>query len=167
MDNKYLFGAIGVLLVFIAGIGLFAAVQHPQETAAIPQSAVGAVGEAVQTATSAVSGSDSATGTSSTAPAESQTSSSGQSASTQTSTATAGTYTMAQVQAHNSASSCYTTINGSVYDLTQWISQHPGGSRAILSLCGIDGTQKFENQHGGQARPEQELASLKIGTLAK
>jgi len=166
MDSKYLFGAIGVLLVFIAGIGLYAATSHPQQTAAIPASAAGAVGEAVQDATNAVTENSGTTDT------NSQTMQPGIQAQTQTGgmqtqMQAPGTYTMAQVEAHGDASSCYTTINGSVYDLTQWINQHPGGPQAILSLCGTDGTQAFEAQHGGQARPEQELAPLKIGTLVK
>lgn len=80
-------------------------------------------------------------------------------------TPTPGTFTFAQVRTHNSASSCYTTIHGSVYDVTSWIDQHPGGAQAILSLCGTDGSAAFDAQHGGQRRPEAELASFKIGTL--
>lgn len=80
-------------------------------------------------------------------------------------TTTAGQYTMADVAIHNSQSSCWTTINGGIYDVTSWISQHPGGERAILGLCGIDGSSAFNGQHGGQARPASELASFKIGTL--
>ncbi len=75
-------------------------------------------------------------------------------------------YTMAQVAAHAGASSCWTAIGGKVYDLTSWISKHPGGKSAILRLCGVDGTAAFDDQHGGQARPERELASFLIGTLA-
>lgn len=74
-------------------------------------------------------------------------------------------FTSAQVATHASEASCWTSINGNVYDVTSWISKHPGGKRAILSLCGHDGTAAFEGQHGGQARPESELASFKIGTL--
>ncbi len=98
----------------------------------------------------------------------SNTQTSGQtSATSKTATQTAGTYTLADIAKHNSPSSCYTAVSGGVYDLTPFINQHRGGSQAILSLCGIDGTAKFMAQHGGQGRPEQELASLKIGTLAK
>ena len=82
------------------------------------------------------------------------------------STTTPGTYTMAQVAQHNSGGSCWTAINGNVYDVTSWIGQHPGGSGAILSLCGIDGSAAFNGQHGGQGRPAQELASFQIGTLS-
>jgi cytochrome b involved in lipid metabolism len=77
------------------------------------------------------------------------------------------TLTMQEVVAHATATSCYTTIGGSVYDLTPFIAQHPGGSSAILSLCGIDGAAAFSVQHGGQGNPATELASLKIGTLAQ
>lgn len=77
------------------------------------------------------------------------------------------TYTMVQVAAHASKTSCWSAIGGSVYDLTAWIGQHPGGQAAILSLCGIDGTAAFNAQHGGQGNPAQELASLKIGALVK
>lgn len=74
-------------------------------------------------------------------------------------------YTMAQVTAHNTQSSCWTAINGSVYNVTSWISQHPGGAQAIISLCGTDGSAAFNDQHGGQRRPASELASFKIGAL--
>lgn len=79
-----------------------------------------------------------------------------------------GTYTSAQVAAHNTSSSCWTIINGNVYDLTQWIFQHPGGEGAILSICGQDGTQAFDAQHGRprDTQPQQILASFKIGALA-
>ncbi len=87
--------------------------------------------------------------------------------STSTTSSTDKTYTLAQVSQHKDGSSCWTTINGGVYDVTTWINQHPGGSEAILSLCGKDGSAAFNGQHGGQARPAAELASFKIGVLAK
>lgn len=76
-------------------------------------------------------------------------------------------YTSAEVAAHASREGCWTSINGNVYDVTGWISKHPGGADAILSLCGKDGTAAFEGQHGGQQRPEAELAGFKIGALTK
>lgn len=75
------------------------------------------------------------------------------------------TYTLAQVATHATASDCWTAVNGSVYDVTSWISRHPGGQRAILSMCGKDGSASFDDQHGGERRPANELASFKIGTL--
>lgn len=79
----------------------------------------------------------------------------------------ASKYTMASVATHNSASSCWTVVSGNVYDVTSWIAKHPGGKRAILSMCGIDATAAFTDQHGGQRRPEQELATFLLAPLAK
>ncbi|HTP56751.1 MAG TPA: cytochrome b5-like heme/steroid binding domain-containing protein [Candidatus Paceibacterota bacterium] len=76
-------------------------------------------------------------------------------------------FTLADVAQHKDASSCYAAINGSVYDLTAWIDQHPGGPEHILSICGTDATDAFNAQHGGQARPESELATFRIGTLVR
>ena len=56
--------------------------------------------------------------------------------------------------------------DGNVYDLTQWISRHPGGPDKIIPLCGTDATSAFHNQHDDQARPNNQLATFKVGTLA-
>ena len=76
-------------------------------------------------------------------------------------------YTMAQVKANNTAKSCWTAIDGFVYDLTSWVSAHPGGSGAILFLCGTDGSNAYKAQHEQQARPAVRLDSYKLGPLNK
>ena len=78
-----------------------------------------------------------------------------------------GGYTMAQVAEHNSAKSCWSAINGNVYDLTGFISEHRGGEDAILKICGKDGSDLFNNQHGGQQKKADVLATFKIGLLAE
>jgi hypothetical protein len=75
--------------------------------------------------------------------------------------------TMERVKANNTASSCWTVISGNVYDLTRWISSHPGGSGAIRSLCGTDGTASFNSQHRGEGTPQARLAGYLLGPLAK
>jgi len=74
-------------------------------------------------------------------------------------------YTPAQVAAHASAKSCWTSINGKVYDLTAWINRHPGGSSRILSICGRDGSAAFNAQHQGQGGPAAILKTFKIGSV--
>ncbi|MGA1024425.1 MAG: cytochrome b5 domain-containing protein [Aquiluna sp.] len=74
-------------------------------------------------------------------------------------------YTLAQVSERNSAAECWVAIDGGVYDLTQWIRSHPGGSGAILNLCGKDGTASFTSQHGGQARPSSTLDGYYLAPL--
>ena len=76
-------------------------------------------------------------------------------------------YTMAQVKANNTAKSCWTAIDGYVYNLTNWISAHPGGSGAILFLCGTDGTNAFKAQHENQSKPAVRLDTYRIGPLNK
>lgn len=77
-----------------------------------------------------------------------------------------GSYAASTVAQHADRSSCWSSINGSVYDLTSWIPKHPGGEQAILQLCGTDGSAKFNRQHGGASLQQQILAGFKIGALS-
>ena len=81
--------------------------------------------------------------------------------------AAAGAYTMEKVKANASATSCWAVISGNVYDLTKWIGSHPGGSGAITSLCGTDGTSAFLGMHTGQSKPQARLSGYLLGPLAK
>ena len=74
-------------------------------------------------------------------------------------------YTLAEVSERDSAAECWVAIDGGVYDLTDWIRSHPGGSGAILSLCGTDGTASFSSRHGGQARPASTLDGYYLAPL--
>jgi len=80
--------------------------------------------------------------------------------------AKASGYTLKDVAAHATPDDCWSAVGGNVYDLTDWISQHPGGASDIENMCGIDATQDFNRQHAGQSRPERELESFKIGQLS-
>lgn len=74
-------------------------------------------------------------------------------------------YTMVNIATHKDISSCYTVISGSVYDITLWVNMHPGGKGAILSLCGVDGTEKFMNKHKSGTKYMSILVRYKIGLL--
>ena len=76
-------------------------------------------------------------------------------------------YTMDKVRENNSASSCWSIINGNVYDLTKWISSHPGGRSAITGICGRDGTSSFNGRHRGDGGPASVLTGYLLGPLAK
>jgi cytochrome b involved in lipid metabolism len=75
------------------------------------------------------------------------------------------TYTLADVATHPDRTSCWSAINGNVYDLTTWIDRHPGGADRILSICGKDGSSAFSKKHLGEPKPEAMLATFKIGVL--
>lgn len=74
-------------------------------------------------------------------------------------------FTIEEVASHNSKEDCYTIIDSKVYDLTEWISKHPGGENAILKLCGIDGTSIFRAQHGNNPKQENILDGFLVGNL--
>ena len=75
-------------------------------------------------------------------------------------------YTMEKVRSNNSEASCWSVIDGNVYDLTKWISSHPGGKGNILSLCGKNGTAEFASKHRGDSNPQARLKGFLLGPLA-
>jgi cytochrome b involved in lipid metabolism len=79
---------------------------------------------------------------------------------------TATSYTKAQVAKHSTASDCWSIVNKNVYNLTTYVSSHPGGAAVIQAICGKDGTAAFTGQHSGQSTPISVLASFKLGALA-
>lgn len=74
-------------------------------------------------------------------------------------------YTAADVAKHASRVSCWTIVGTGVYDITTFITRHPGGQAAVLALCGKNGTAMFRNQHGGAGTPTAVLAGYRIGKL--
>jgi cytochrome b involved in lipid metabolism len=74
---------------------------------------------------------------------------------------------LSEVRANNTAASCWSVIDGFVYNLTAWISVHPGGASAIRSLCGIDASSQFNAQHSGQSRPTSQLERYLLGSLSR
>lgn len=87
------------------------------------------------------------------------------SSTTSVSATTSKTFALAEVKKHNKDGDCWTTISGKVFDLTTWPAKHPGGDKAILMLCGIDGTSAYNKAHGGQEKPEKVLEGFYIGNL--
>lgn len=78
-----------------------------------------------------------------------------------------GNITLAEVAKHNSWTSCWSAINGNVYDLTSWIPNHPGGEQNILVICGKDGSVAFNGQHSRSTRAQTILIGFKIGVLTQ
>lgn len=75
------------------------------------------------------------------------------------------TFTTAEVTPHNSATSCWSIVDGKVYDLTSWIDVHRGGRGVILSMCGVDATTAFHNMHGVSGGAVNTLGSFQIGVI--
>lgn len=82
------------------------------------------------------------------------------------------TYTLDQIAQHKDSESCWTAIEGKVYDLTPFVKSgfHPGKD-AILKGCGIDSTELFNTRPMGTGTPHSErarelLPQYLIGELA-
>lgn len=59
-----------------------------------------------------------------------------------------GTYTTAEVTTHNVQTNCWIIILSKVYNVTSFISSHPGGVSAIRTRCGTDATTAFTTNAG-------------------
>ena len=55
--------------------------------------------------------------------------------------------TIKDVQSRTHEDDCWTVINGKVYDLSRYASEHPGGGPAIRESCGKDSTKRFLSAH--------------------
>eukprot|EP00262_Sarcandra_glabra_P000263 TRINITY_DN10323_c0_g1_i1.p1 TRINITY_DN10323_c0_g1~~TRINITY_DN10323_c0_g1_i1.p1 ORF type:complete len:136 (+),score=25.52 TRINITY_DN10323_c0_g1_i1:61-468(+) len=86
-------------------------------------------------------------------------------------------YTLQEASQHNTKDDCWVVIDGKVYDVTDYLYEHPGGDDVLLSATGKDATDEFEDaRHSKSARdlmqefcigeldPSSDLSELKIST---
>jgi cytochrome b involved in lipid metabolism len=72
---------------------------------------------------------------------------------------------MSMVAQKNTPENCWAVVSNNVYNLTAYITAHPGGAANITNLCGTDATAAFTNQHGQSSKPNTTLNSFVIGAL--
>ncbi|XRM47504.1 hypothetical protein ABZX51_010474 [Aspergillus tubingensis] len=77
-----------------------------------------------------------------------------------------------EVEKHSTRESCWVAIHDSVYDVTDFLEEHPGGAQVILRCAGKDGTADFDSVHDkdvlSQALPPSALKGIvQPDTLAK
>ncbi len=69
---------------------------------------------------------------------------------------------------HSTVGDCWLLIEGSVYDVTQYLQLHPGGQAIVLPYCGADATTAFLTK-GGQGSHSRtaftQLGALYLGKL--
>ncbi|KAJ3890084.1 FMN-dependent dehydrogenase-domain-containing protein [Lentinula edodes] len=77
-----------------------------------------------------------------------------------------------EVAQHNGRESCWIIVHGKVYDVTEFLNDHPGGSRIILKYAGKDATQEYDPIHPPDAitsnlPPEKHLGPVQPDTVEK
>ncbi|EPZ30990.1 acyl-CoA dehydrogenase NM domain-like protein [Rozella allomycis CSF55] len=56
-------------------------------------------------------------------------------------------FTLEEVSKHKSANDIWIAINGNVYDVTNWLIDHPGGRAILLKHGGTDASEQFAKFH--------------------
>jgi len=74
-------------------------------------------------------------------------------------------YSREEVARHNTATDCWTIVNGFVYDVTSFARRHPGGAEKIEEMCGVNSSEDYLDEHDGQREPKEWLETLKIGRV--
>lgn len=75
-------------------------------------------------------------------------------------------YTMSEVSVHNNSEDCWFVIDNSVYDVTNFIPNHPGGAM-ILKGCGKDASSLFYGVAKHQPKAVGLMNNFKIGILSE
>jgi cytochrome b involved in lipid metabolism len=58
-----------------------------------------------------------------------------------------GRVTLNDIKAHKSDSDAWIAVKGKVYDITNYLSFHPGGKSILLGMAGKDATELFNKYH--------------------
>ncbi|KAF1801018.1 cytochrome b5-like heme/steroid binding domain-containing protein [Mucor lusitanicus] len=81
-----------------------------------------------------------------------------------TATETSTVYSLDDVSKHNTKDDLWMTIHNKVYNITEFVVEHPGGEEVLLDEAGKDATEAFEDiGHSDEAR--EILEKYLIGTL--
>ncbi|KDN34321.1 hypothetical protein RSAG8_12586, partial [Rhizoctonia solani AG-8 WAC10335] len=70
-----------------------------------------------------------------------------------------------QVAAHDTPGSCWIIVSGKVYDVTEFLFEHPGGSAILLKHAGKDATAAYEVAHGPEIIEEGLPSEKKKGAV--
>ncbi|CAO3672557.1 unnamed protein product [Umbelopsis ramanniana] len=74
------------------------------------------------------------------------------------------TYTAEQVAAHNNDKDCWIIVDNKVFDVTKFLSEHPGGKKILLKVAGKDASKQFAQFHNAQIMENVGLP-LQVGVI--
>ncbi|CAM4069280.1 cytochrome b5-like heme/steroid binding domain-containing protein [Vreelandella rituensis] len=76
--------------------------------------------------------------------------------------------TRSELAKHDGAESCWKAIHGRVYDITDYVPNHPTDAAVILEWCGKEATEAWSNKRPGvphSPRAEGMLEKYLVGRL--
>merc|ERR1719237_1152272 len=73
-------------------------------------------------------------------------------------------YSLDEVAKHNKKGDCWVVVAGQVLNVTNFLSEHPGGELAILTFGGKDATEEFNMIHPPDVIPKYAPDAI-IGAL--
>jgi len=78
------------------------------------------------------------------------------------------TFTPADVAKHTAAANdgLYVIIDDTVYDVTGFVDEHPGGAKILKRVCGKDASKQFWKYHN-ESVLKKYAPKLKIGTIGE
>ncbi|ORX77514.1 acyl-CoA dehydrogenase NM domain-like protein [Basidiobolus meristosporus CBS 931.73] len=74
--------------------------------------------------------------------------------------------TAQDVQKHNTENDCWIIVHGKVYDLSNFLSEHPGGKKVLVRVAGTDASKQFDNFHN-KAVLDQWGPKLLVGSIGE
>ncbi|KAJ7727840.1 FMN-dependent dehydrogenase-domain-containing protein [Mycena maculata] len=75
-------------------------------------------------------------------------------------------WSLEQVSQHSSPASCWVILKNNVYDVTDFLQEHPGGAKIILKYAGRDATSAYEPIHPPDALEKNLPSSKHLGPLS-
>ncbi|KAI8986413.1 acyl-CoA dehydrogenase/oxidase [Pilobolus umbonatus] len=74
-------------------------------------------------------------------------------------------YTAEEVLEHNTVNDCWIIIDGKVFDVTQFLNDHPGGKKILMKKAGKDASKEFKAFHNNSIMQRQALP-LQVGVIS-
>ncbi|ORX81672.1 acyl-CoA dehydrogenase NM domain-like protein [Basidiobolus meristosporus CBS 931.73] len=75
-------------------------------------------------------------------------------------------FTIQEVQKHNSENDCWIIVHGQVYDVSKFLGEHPGGKKVLIRVAGTDASKQFDNFHN-KAILDQWGPKLLVGSIGE
>lgn len=76
-------------------------------------------------------------------------------------------YNREEIIQHNSINDCWIIVYNQVYDITEFLKLHPGGSEILMSRAGEDASSFFQIRHGDLRMIQKRLNQYLIGELVE